>query len=280
LVVVLSQVIEVAGTLVQEFTGVQLRAAIEQVVVHVPVCAKLVIPTELASAMTTRRPAKTKTLLMDSSFRKTKIIGHNCYFLFLLLALLFGACGGKEDPQSMDPGPRQVEIQHQEGDAAAATAGAALRVEGDVSFDGASPFFCVPHEGSGLQVDFRTGNAGLPTVAVRIEDYRGSGPYQARLFVTGRSETGALVTSEGEANVDLRQQGGAEGALVSGSFHGSYGGEAGKGSIEGRFGSCSYSTYAGGSPPLGPLAAGPAADPSQAGGEGQPAGASEEETPP
>jgi hypothetical protein len=115
-------------------------------------------------------------------------------------------------------------------------------------------------------------------VAVRIEDFRGSGPHQAHLFVTGRSETGALVTSEGEANVDLRQQGGTEGAVVSGSFHGTYEGEAGDGSIEGRFGSCNYSAYAGGSPPLSPLAAGPA-DPQQAGGEGQPAGASEE-TPP
>jgi hypothetical protein len=190
----------------------------------------------------------------------------------LLLLCLFIACRGEETPRATSPDspPRH------EGDAAAATAGAVLKVEGEVSFDGASPFFCVPHEGSGLQVDFRTGNAGMPSVAMRIEDYRGRGPYQAHLFVTGRSETGALVTSEGEANADLRQE---QSGLVSGSFHGSYSGEAGKGSIEGRFGSCNYSAYAGGSPPLSPPAAAPA-DPAQPGGEEQPAGASEETAPP
>jgi len=200
-------------------------------------------------------------------------------FLPLLLVSLLAACRGEEaPPRATSAGEQPAGLPRQEGDAAAATAGAELKVEGDVSFEGASPFFCVPHEGNGLQVDFRTGNAGLPTVAVRIEDYRGSGPYRARLFVTGRSETGALVTSEGEVNADFQQQGGAGGALISGSFHGSYGGEAGKGSIEGRFGSCSYSAYAGGSPPLSPLAGSPA-EPAQAGGEEQQAGASEE-TPP
>jgi hypothetical protein len=200
-------------------------------------------------------------------------------FLFLLLAVLLAACRGEEaPPRATSAGEPPAALPRQEGDAAASTAEAELKVDGDLSFAGGSPFFCVPHEGNGLQVDFRTGNPGLPTVAVRIEDYRGSGSYRARLFVTGRSETGALVTSEGEVNADFRQQGEAGGALVSGSFHGSYGGEAGKGSIEGRFGSCNYSTYAGGSPPLSPATAGVAA-PSQAGGEEQPAGASEE-TPP
>jgi hypothetical protein len=198
----------------------------------------------------------------------------------LLLAGLLAACRGEEAPRATSAGEPASAVPRQEGNAAAATAGAVLKAEGGISFEGASPFFCVPHEGNGLQVDFRTGTASLPTVAVRIEDYRGSGPYQARLFVTGRSRSGALVTSEGEAKVDVRQQGGAEGSLVSGSFHGTYEGEAGNGSVEGRFGSCSYSAYAGGSPPLSPLAASPA-DPRQedGDGEGQPAGASEE-TPP
>jgi len=198
--------------------------------------------------------------------------------LLVLLASLLAACRGEETPRATSAGEPAAALPRQEGDAAAATGGAVLKAEGGISFEGSSPFFCVPHEGNGLQVDFRTGTSSLPTVAVRIEDFRGSGPYQAHLFVTGRSEAGALVTSEGAADVDIRQQGGAEGAVVSGSFHGTYEGEAGNGSIEGRFGSCSYSAYAGGSPPLSPLAAG-AADPQPAGEEGQPAGASEE-TPP
>jgi len=201
-------------------------------------------------------------------------------FLPLLLVSLLAACRGEEAPtRATSAGEPPAALPRHEGDAAAATAGAELKVEGDFSFEGMSPFFCVPHEGNGLQADFRTGNAGMPTVALRIEDYRGSGPYQARLFVTGRSETGALVTSEGEARADLRQEGGAGGTSISGSFHGSYGGEAGKGSIEGRFGSCNYSAYAGGSPPLSPPVAAPA-DPAREGGEGQPAGASEETAPP
>jgi hypothetical protein len=71
-VVVPSQVIEVLGTLVQELTGVQLRVAIEQVVVHiVAACAEVVTPTELASATTARRPNRTRTLLMGFSFQAT-----------------------------------------------------------------------------------------------------------------------------------------------------------------------------------------------------------------
>ncbi|HSU84241.1 MAG TPA: hypothetical protein VLR69_17620 [Thermoanaerobaculia bacterium] len=69
-VVVPSQVMEVLGTLVQEFTGVQLRVAMEQVVVHIVwACAELVIPTELASAITARRPNKVRAFLMDFSFQ-------------------------------------------------------------------------------------------------------------------------------------------------------------------------------------------------------------------
>lgn len=196
--------------------------------------------------------------------------------LIALLVPLLGACRSEqEQQQSLDiaqpaaaPGPPEA--------GAATAAGAELAVNGQPAFQGASPFFCVPHAENGLQVDFRTGNLRLPAVAVRIEDYRGSGPYRARLFVTGRSPAGALVTSAGEANVELRQQSFPDGAtaLVSGSFRGSYEGEAGQGTIQGRFGSCSYSATRNASPPL---AAGAAA-PSMGGREEQqqPAGASEE----
>ena len=198
--------------------------------------------------------------------------------LFLLLpVLLLAACRGEEDKRATAAGEPPAALPRQEGDAAAATAGAVLEVEGGIEFHGASPFFCVPHESNGLQVDFRTGDPLLPAVAVRIEDFRGAGPYRARLFLTGRSASGALVTSEGEAEVDLQPQ--QAQALVRGSFRGSYVGEAGQGSIAGRFGSCSYSAYAGESPPLGPLTAGPGDANAPSGREEQPAGASEE-TPP
>jgi hypothetical protein len=109
----------------------------------------------------------------------------------------------------------------------------------------------VLHDQDGLQVNFRTGDPDTPVVSVRIPEYQGSGPYGAELFVTGRSKTGALVTSNGRANVELRQRELPDAGtvvLLSGSFSGSYAGLAGKGSVEGRFGPCGYSPYRGGSP--------------------------------
>jgi hypothetical protein len=200
--------------------------------------------------------------------------------LIVLLALLLAACRAEEAPPrpaAAEPRPANASGQEVPGTAAA---GAMLTVTGQPSFQGASSFFCVPHAVGGLQVDFRTGNADLPTVAVRIESYAGSGPYQARLFVTGRSLSGGLVTSAGEADVDVRQRtpaGGGAVALIDGTFHGRYDGEAGKGAIEGRFGSCSYSfgsgsPSSGGSPPLAGGSTAAATD----GKDGQLAGASEE----
>jgi hypothetical protein len=194
----------------------------------------------------------------------------------VLLALLLAACRAEEEPRPAAAEPRPADATSPEEDPGGVTAGGALTVTGQPSFQGASSFFCVPHAEGGLQVDFRTGNADLPTVAVRIERYAGSGPYQARLFVTGRSLSGGLVTSAGEADVDVRQRtppGGEAVALIDGTFHGRYDGEAGKGSIEGRFGSCSYSLYSGGGSP--PLAGGSTAAATD-GKDGPLAGASEE----
>jgi hypothetical protein len=193
----------------------------------------------------------------------------------VLLALLLAACRAEETPSPAAAEPRPADASSQEEAPGTTAAGAVLTATGQPAFQGASAFFCVPHAEGGLQVDFRTGNADLPTVAVRITAYRGSGPYQALLFVTGRSAAGGLVTSAGEASVDVRQQtlaGGAGGALIDGTFRGRYDGEAGKGSIEGRFGSCTYSSFSGGSPSLAGGSTAAATD----GRDGQPAGASEE----
>jgi len=168
--------------------------------------------------------------------------------LGLLLASL--ACGTEDPPRLTDDGPRPAEIPRQEE--RAGRPGAMLAAIGRQSFQGPAAFRCVLHDEAGLQVNFRTRDPDLPAVAVRIEDFQGTGPYRARLFVTGRSRTGGLVTSTGEANVEVErrdQPGGSAVALLSGSFEGEYGGQAGKGSIEGRFGTCSYSAYRGGSPP-------------------------------
>jgi hypothetical protein len=190
--------------------------------------------------------------------------------LLLLAFFLLAACRAEKAP------PPAAETRA--ADAALAAAPAELTVTGQTAFRGASSYFCVPHGDGGLQVDFRTGNAGMPAVAVRIESYRGSGPYQARLFVTGRSPTGGLVTSVGEASVDVRQQNPIEAgapAAVSGTFRGRYDGAAGAGSVAGRFAPCNYSPSLGGTSP--PVAAAATSAMGGAGGtDEQLAGAAEE----
>lgn len=166
----------------------------------------------------------------------------------LLLVLLpwLAACGSEGQPRLTDDGPRPAKIsQREERPGSSGATGATLAATGRQSFEGRAAYRCVLHEAEGLQVNFRTSDPELPAVAVRIEDLQGSGPYRARLFVTGRSRTGALVTSTGEAHVEVKRRdlpgaSDSAAALLSGSFEGEYGGQAGKGSIEGRFGTCNY----------------------------------------
>jgi hypothetical protein len=158
--------------------------------------------------------------------------------------MLLAACGAEERPRLTAAGPRPAEISRRNEQAG--KTGAVLAATGRQSYQGATSFFCVTHAEEGLQVNFRTGDPEMPAVAVRIAEYHGSGPYKARLFVTGRSRSGALVSSTGEANVQVAQRGlpgGAEAVLLEGSFRGLYGGQAGKGSIEGRFGDCRVPAY-------------------------------------
>jgi hypothetical protein len=116
--------------------------------------------------------------------------------------------------------------------------------KGRQSFEGRSESRCVVHDETGLQINLRTGDPDLPTVAVRVAEFQGKGPYRGRLFITGRSRTGALVGSTGEVNLELQQAtapaatGGP--VLIGGWFEGHYDGPAGKGSVQGRFGGCPF----------------------------------------
>lgn len=115
---------------------------------------------------------------------------------------------------------------------------------GRQSFEGTLPVRCAVHEETGLQVNLRTGDPDLPVVSLRIEDYQGNGPYRGQLFVTGRSRLGALAGSIGEASLELREPATSPAAsssgplVLQGSFEGTYQGQAGKGSIQGRFQGC------------------------------------------
>jgi hypothetical protein len=173
------------------------------------------------------------------------MIARSALPLLLLLMVLLAACGGGK------PGTRSA----QEPATARNPADDVLTVTGALSFAGVSPYFCVPNPGGGVQIDYRTGDPALPAVALRLADYRGSGPYSARLFVNGRSPSGALVTSTGSANVDVRQENAGAAVLLDGTFRGEYRGEAGAGEIRGVFRSCGISAGAGvsvqqGAPPI------------------------------
>ena len=131
---------------------------------------------------------------------------------------------------------------------------------GRQSFEGTLPLRCAVHDGTGLQVNLRTGDPDLPVVSLRIEDYQGSGPYRGQLFVTGKSRIGALAGSTGEATLELREPeavpASSSGSVVlQGSFEGTYQGQAGKGSVQGRFQGCTV--------PLGRVASGPGSSPAR-----------------
>lgn len=162
--------------------------------------------------------------------------------LVLCLPLLT-ACGTEKPPRLSDAGPAEEplpEIETKGGE----DLGAVLVATGRQSFNGSPRYQCALHDESGLQVNLRTGDFDLPAVTVRIDSYQGSGPYQARLFVTGRSRTGALVQSLGQASLKIEGEespGSAPRVLLDGTFEGNYAGEAGKGTVRGRFSGCSYS---------------------------------------
>jgi hypothetical protein len=171
-----------------------------------------------------------------------------CPLLAVLAGLVLAGCGAESPPRLTDEAGPRLEAPPPSPRRDKELAGAVLKAVGRQSFQGAPAYRCVLHDEGGLQINFRTGDAEVPAVVVRIEDYRGSGPYRATMFVTGRSRSGALVTSTGEANLEVQQKDlpdAGEVVLLSGSFQGIYDGQAGRGSVQGRFGSCSYSLPAG-----------------------------------
>lgn len=167
------------------------------------------------------------------------------------LALLLGCAGCRgERPlrAAAETGP-----SGSPADPARPRRGAELVATGGQAYDGAIRPHCVLHDERGVQLNLRTAGAELPAVVLRLDEYRGSGDYRARVFVTGRSATGALVGSSGEASLELRgaQATGAGAPIsLSGTFEGDYAGDAGRGTVHGRFAGCSYRPVRGGTPLL------------------------------
>jgi hypothetical protein len=168
-----------------------------------------------------------------------------------LLAACLLACGNDPAKSRSAAASQPSDADRAAAAAALAAAPTALTLTGPAAFEGATPVHCVTSGANGLQINFRTGDADTPAVAVRIDDYRGSGPYPAQVFVTGRSAAGGLVTSNGEAHLEVRQEdppGAGAVVLLSGKLDGAYQGATGGGSIAGRFAGCGYSKDRGGAP--------------------------------
>ncbi len=162
--------------------------------------------------------------------------------LLLSLSVSGGGCGTETQPRLGDAGLRPAEISSRSSLRPGST-GAVLVATGRQSFEGTLPGRCAVHDGTGLQVSLRTGDPDLPVVSLRIVDYQGGGPYRGQLFVTGRSRMGALAGSTGEASLELREPEAAPASssglvVLQGSFEGTYQGQAGKGSVQGRFQGC------------------------------------------
>jgi hypothetical protein len=164
--------------------------------------------------------------------------------LTVLLPALSG-CGGETPPRLSDAGPRPAEFPSRNSSEPGATS-AVLVATGRQSFEGILPVRCAVHDQAGLQVSLRTGDPDLPVVTVRVDEISGDGLYRGRLFVTGRTRTGGLAGSTGQASLDLRKEGSPSSApvpggmtVLRGAFQGTYEGEAGKGSVQGRFRGCS-----------------------------------------
>jgi hypothetical protein len=170
-----------------------------------------------------------------------------------LASFLLAGCGAAPPSSSTQASPAaQARPETRDRDWSDGSRGAELVATGGQSFRGSPRFHCVLHEESGVQISLRTGDAGLPAVTLRLDDFQGDGSYSARLFVTGRNGTGALVRSLGAASLELRgaaSSSPAEPILLTGSFEGTYGGQAGRGSVHGRFAGCPYRRTRGG-PPL------------------------------
>lgn len=172
------------------------------------------------------------------------MIGRRGTFALLGLLTLWG-CGGEDPPRLTAAGPPLAGSEPparwawRPGDR-----GAVLVARGRQSFEGRSDPRCVVHDETGLQINLRTGDPDLPAVALRIEEFQGKGPYQGKLFMTGRNRTGALVSSTGEVSLDIQQTAATAGTsgpvLLGGWFEGQYDGPAGKGSVQGRFGRCPF----------------------------------------
>jgi hypothetical protein len=128
------------------------------------------------------------------------------------------------------------------GDAASAH----VRLRGAYTVDKDARVVCAVYPNGDLQVSFQAPPG--PQVVLRLPGYRGAGAYTAEARVRANYTGESSRQSRGPAQARLTVEEVARpeaGSLISGSFQGTYGGEAGTGEVAGSFERCVYAGITG-----------------------------------
>lgn len=128
------------------------------------------------------------------------------------------------------------------GDAASAH----VRLSGAYTVDKDARVVCAVYPNGDLQVSFQAPPG--PQVVLRLPGYRGAGAYSAEARVRANYTGESSRQSRGPAQARLTVEEVARpeaGSLISGSFQGRYGGEAGTGEVAGSFERCVHAGITG-----------------------------------
>jgi hypothetical protein len=125
------------------------------------------------------------------------------------------------------------------GAARGEAASAHLRVSGAYTLDREARGVCAVYPNGDLQVSFQAPPG--PQVVLRLPGFHGAGAYSAEARIRANYTGESSRQSRGPAQAQVSVEEAAlpqAGSLISGSFQGTYGGEAGTGEVAGSFARC------------------------------------------
>ncbi len=171
------------------------------------------------------------------------------------LAAGVAACG--PDPQEVDRSPvaGMTDQDARPGTFEGAVADRGPRNNGELTLEGApraagqaavdcGPFPPADAEAHGFRVAWAPHEPEGLRVEVTVEDFHGAGSYEGRLALVAADPDGAVHASAGSARITLEDgtflANDAATHYVSGSFTGTYRGDAGEGKAAGRVERCFY----------------------------------------
>ncbi len=154
--------------------------------------------------------------------------------LGITACLAASLCGCQADHVE-ERGPRAASPIPGRGEATSAH----LTLTGAYVIDRDGGVVCAFFPNQSLQVTFRAPQA--PFVILYLKDWKGAGPYEAdaRIRATYSGET--IRVSRGPVHAEIQSAPGPQGGdVLAGSFSGTFNGEAGKGTVAGKFAGCLY----------------------------------------